>query len=125
MKRKIRNDLLIILVPLILCIGYAVWVNLSRQAGGYVYVEQDGDIIGVYPIDEDTEITFENENGGYNVLVIADGKADITSASCPDKVCVNHREIGFEGESIVCLPNRLTVRVIKTEKQTSVPDLVP
>jgi len=125
MKRKTRNDLLIILIPLILCIGYAVWANLSRQAGGYVYVEQDGDIIGVYPIDEDTEITFENENGGYNVLVIADGKADITSASCPDKVCVNHRKIGFEGESIVCLPNRLTVRVIKTEKQTSVPDLEP
>ena len=88
-------------------------------------MEQDGDIIGVYPIDEDTEITFENENGGYNVLVISDGKADITSASCPDKVCVNHRKIGFEGESIVCLPNRLTVRVIKTEKQTSAPDLVP
>lgn len=125
MKRKIKNDLLIILVPLILCISYALWVNYSHKTGGYVYVEQDGDGLGAYPLNEDVEVTFENENGGYNILVIKDGKADIISASCPDKVCVNHRKIGFEGESIVCLPNRLTVRITKTGEQSSAPDLVP
>ena len=125
MKKKLRNDLLIILIPLLLCLCYGVWVNFSHQRGGYVYVEQDGEVIGEYPLSRDAEIKLENENGGFNVLVIKDGKADIISASCPDKVCVNHRKIGFEGESIVCLPNRLTVRVIKTEQHTSTQDLVP
>jgi hypothetical protein len=73
-------------------------------------------------------IAYDVDDKGYEVLpsycVIGekDGKVYIESASCPDKICVNHRKIGFEGERIVCLPNRLTVRIAKQEKA---PDLTP
>lgn len=121
-KSKIIADLLIIFVPIALCAGYMLWVNFTRQAGGYVYVEQDGVVTASYLLSEDNEIEFKAQNGGYNVLVIKDGKAYIKSASCPDKICVNHRKIGFEGERIVCLPNQLTVRIVK---EGNAPDLQP
>lgn len=119
MKKKLRNDLILILVPLVLCIGYAVWVNYTHQKGGYVYVEQAGKEIGVYPLNEDKEIVI-GDGDYYNTLVIKDGKADITDASCPDKICVNHRKVAFEGERIVCLPNRLTVRIEKTGQKADI-----
>ncbi|MBO7216909.1 MAG: NusG domain II-containing protein [Clostridia bacterium] len=121
-SKKILADLLIIFIPLALCAGYMLWVHFTHQAGGYVCVEQDGVQTASYPLNEDREIELKSENGGYNLLVIKDGKVYIQSASCPDKICVNHRKIGFEGERIVCLPNRLTVRIAKQEKA---PDLTP
>ena len=47
----------------------------------------------------------------YNVVVIKDGKVSVTEASCKNQVCVKHSEISLSGESIVCLPNRLIVRI--------------
>ncbi len=120
MKKKLRNDLILILVPLLLCAGYAFWVNRSHREGGYVYVEQAGEEIGKYPLNEDREILIGDREGYYNVLVIKDGKADIIEASCPDKICVNHRKIAYEGERIVCLPNRLILRVEKDGKQADI-----
>lgn len=121
-KKRFVADLLIIIVPLALCAGYMLWAHFTRAEGGYVCVEQDGIKTMSFPLNEDREIKLEAEDGGYNLLVIEDGKAYIKSASCPDKICVKHRRIGFEGERIVCLPNRLTIRI---EKKEASPDLTP
>ena len=52
-------------------------------------------------------------NGEWeNVLVIKDGVAFVESADCPDEVCVAHLPISREGETIVCLPHRLVIRIV-------------
>lgn len=33
-------------------------------------------------------------------------------ADCPDKLCIHQGKISHTGETIACLPNRVTVRVI-------------
>ena len=55
-------------------------------------------------------------DGSYNLLVIQDGKADVTEASCPDGICVNHRAISKQGQSIVCLPNKVVVEIENGEE---------
>ncbi len=55
---------------------------------------------GVYPL-----------NGGSNILVIAEGEAWLSEANCPDLLCVRQGRIRYTGQSIICLPNRLTVTV--------------
>ena len=32
-------------------------------------------------------------------------------ADCPDQICVNHRPVSRNGESIICLPNEVVVSV--------------
>ena len=56
-------------------------------------------------------VEIRQEDGSYNILRIRDGKAEITEASCPDKICVKHRPVHGQGESLVCLPNRLVVEI--------------
>ena len=51
-------------------------------------------------------------DGEFNRLVIRDGKAFMETATCPDGICVSHRPISRVGESIVCLPHRVIVKVI-------------
>jgi len=48
---------------------------------------------------------------GENTLVIRDGRADIVAADCPDRLCVHQPSITRDGESIICLPHRITVTV--------------
>ena len=46
-----------------------------------------------------------------NRLEIRGGYAQMVWADCPDQVCVNHRSINRDGESIICLPNQVVVSI--------------
>ena len=111
MNNKHRNDILLILA--LLLVSAAVWgaVALTRKPGDLVIVEINGEQYASFPINEDTRIEIPTEGGHVNVLVIEGGKAYIESADCPDKLCVKSRAISGAGESIICLPHKLVVRI--------------
>ena len=47
--------------------------------------------------------------GAQNVLVVENGAIYMASADCPDKTCVLRGKIHLSGESIVCLPHKISV----------------
>jgi len=75
--------------------------------GAKVIVSIDGNEYGSYMLSEEQDIDIN----GTNLLVIRDGKADMTQADCPDKLCVHQKAVSKEGETIVCLPNKVVVEV--------------
>ena len=83
--------------------------QLVRDDGGQneVAVTVDGEEFGSYSLAEDQTIDID----GTNRLVIEDGTARMEWADCPDQVCVNHRAVSRNGESIICLPNVVVVSV--------------
>lgn len=105
-----KNDVLLIAALLILGGGLALFLWSTRQAGGVVSVQVDGDTVAELPLSEDTRLVL-GEGAHTNTLVIKDGAARVVEASCPDQICVDHGAIRYEGESVVCLPHRLVVTV--------------
>ena len=87
-------------------------LTLTRERGSYVSVQRDGEEIARYSLSEDGEYPL---NGGTNLLVIEGGEAYMKDADCPDRVCVGTGRIGYAGQSIICLPNRLSVTVVGEE----------
>ena len=85
----------------------------NAHTGDYVQIEIDGQISEVCSLSEDAEKIIDTENGS-NTLVIQDGKVFISDADCPDKICVHHQPISRNGESIICLPHRVVVTVVKS-----------
>ncbi len=124
-RSYLRNDIIFI-VALLLIAGVGIlYLFVFRSAGDTVRVTVDGELYGIYPLSQNTvqDIrTGENESN-LNRLVILDGKAYMEYASCPDGICVAHRSIFRDGESIVCLPNRVVVTVI-FEDITDSPDII-
>ena len=111
-SKKRRNDLILILVAAAVAL---VWLLLrfgSQEAGREVQVIRDGTVVAQYDLGVDQTIRLENGQGGYNILVITEGYADITEASCPDKVCVEQRAISRAGEAITCLPNKTVISIV-------------
>ena len=112
--RKFRNDLIFITAILVIVAIGAATLFFLRGEGSTVQVEVDGTVIGIYPLSVDREVEIiTGENGEeLNLLVIKDGKATVTTATCPDGICAAHRPISREGESIVCLPHKVVVTVV-------------
>lgn len=124
-KRYFRNDVLLIAVLLLVSAVGALYLFVFRGGGNTVTVTVDGNLYAEYTLTENiTKDIYTGENGEHcNRLVIRDGKAFMETATCPDGICVAHRPIFRNGESIVCLPNRVVVTVT-TVNQTDTPDVV-
>lgn len=108
-----KNDGILILG--ILCIAaLAFFVHEMRgeDGVGVVTVKVDGKVTGKYSLAEDQTVKI---NGGTNLLEIKDGKADMIEADCPDKLCVHQKAVSKNGESIICLPNKVVVEIESSE----------
>lgn len=112
-KNKIRNDIILAAVILIIAVAGLLFVKLTKTQGNTVVVKIDGVKAVEYSLDEDVryEIKTGKNNEDINVLVIKDGKASITEADCPDGICKDYRPISYVGETIVCLPHKVVVEI--------------
>ena len=93
------------LLALLLVLG----VYLMREEGNSARVEVDGVTVGEYPLSVDGNFPL---NGGTNVLVIENGEAYLSYSNCPDHLCEGMGKIRYVGESIICLPNRVAVKIV-------------
>lgn len=109
--KKLRNDIILGISVMVLALGAWLFTEISKKDGDFAVVTVNGIETARYSLSEDMEIRLESENGGYNILIIKDGKADITDASCPDHVCVDQRSISRTGEAITCLPNKTVITI--------------
>lgn len=119
MKQYIRKAdiiLFIVLVAAGLAASFALSVSQADAgADAKVIIKSGGELFAEYPLSETVEVKVPapegSQKGDYNIVVIKDGCASVTEASCSNQVCVKHGSISRAGESIVCLPNRLVVSV--------------
>lgn len=107
--KKYRTDVVVIVSLLLLSAIVLLVVFLTRQEGARVTVTVDGVTVGEYPLGVDGVYELRN---GANVLTVEDGRAYMSYSSCPDHLCENTGRIKYVGETIVCLPNKVTITVI-------------
>ena len=105
---KRRADLIVIAVLLLLALALYLVLGAFRTEGGVVVVRVDGVETERHALSEDGIYPL---NGGSNILVISEGQAWVSEANCPDRICVRQGKIHYTGQSIICLPNRLSVTV--------------
>ena len=120
-KRKLINDVILIAGALVIAIIALLIINRYKAMStenAMVVIEVNGDEVGRYPLSDDRVVYVESYNGGNNTVTIKDGKVSVSEASCPDKICVKHKRIKYNGETIICLPNRMTVTIVSEGEKT-------
>lgn len=113
--RQYKKDLIFIAAVLAAAVilGLYFWTgsrNKEKTESGMLEITIDGELYGIYPLKEDTEMIV-NSRYGSNTVVIEQGRAYVKEADCPDKICVGMQEIARDGEIICCLPHRLFLTV--------------
>ena len=104
----------LILAALVLAVAASgAWIAFGGGAeAGRVIVEVDGEVYCEYDMDEvDGIVPISTPNGGENRLYVQDDLVYMDSANCPDKLCVKQGVIRDSTVPIVCLPNKVVVRI--------------
>lgn len=104
-----KGDVGILLFGLVLS-GVLYLYAGQRAEGENVYVTVRGETT-CYPLGEDTVISLNSETGDYNTVVIEHHTVYMERASCPDQICVHHKDISKDGETIICLPNQVFITI--------------
>ncbi len=106
-----RDGVFLGVLFLVLLAGAAWFSFFGRNSGAVVEITVDGELYGSYALDKNQTVDIMVGETKTNTLVIQDGKADMTKASCPDKLCVHQKAISRTKETIVCLPNKVVAEV--------------
>jgi hypothetical protein len=120
-RRKLKNDIFFDVSLFLVVSIFGSMYFFLREEGNTVTVTVDREVYGEYPLYEDRVVEIRTGDS-LNILVIRDGKAYMETASCPDGICTAHKPIFRDGESIVCLPNKVVVTV--SAKNEPKPDIV-
>ena len=87
---------------------------LPKNKGEKVIISVDKNRNFVYPLNQDREIIVEGKLGEAKV-VIRDGKVKIVNSPCPLKICERKGWIEKKGDFIICVPNRVVIRITGKE----------
>lgn len=105
------GDAVIIAAVLLAAMLSSLVMWLPAESGKIVEAVNSDGCIGTFRLDTDGEYIIES--GGYTlVLTVSDGKASVSESDCRCGICTAHAPVSRSGETIVCLPAGVSIRVI-------------
>lgn len=108
-----KADIVLLIIILAVGIPLSVLSLAAGTAGDKVQISAEGEVYGIYPLDEDCEIEV-TENGHTNHITIKGGQVSMSYSTCLNQVCINTGAISETKDAIVCLPNRVVVEIISS-----------
>ncbi len=103
----------ILLLIALLAVGFLFsWLSIrGNVTGTYVEAKVNGKVYGRYSLSVNRTVTVR-QNGHFNKFIIKNGTAQMEEADCKNQICVHHKPISRVNESIVCLPNRVSLEIV-------------
>ncbi|MBD5475882.1 MAG: NusG domain II-containing protein [Lachnospiraceae bacterium] len=139
-----KADILLIIGCLLAALFLGIFFTVSRRTGNMVSISYDGMELCTIDLDErngidtvgqtqyylilftekEAHITHHTDrpelpdDRSYNLITVVNGTVVMEAADCRDQICVHHRPIMSEQESIICLPHKLVAEILGGGKDT-------
>ena len=112
--KKHRISIIVVASLLLLSLTALIIFSLTRVEGAdlptaAVEITVDGEIVATYSLFDDGTYVL---NGGTNAIVIEGARVYMIHSECPDHTCERTGKIKYVGQSIICLPNKLSVTIV-------------
>ena len=109
-----KGDIILVLVLAVAVILTAVFATRTEDSFVEIYV--DGVLAFQLDLSKDTTLDLNTTSYKIDLIVtVKSGKAYVTHSDCPDKLCVESSGVSSVGGLIVCLPNKVVVKVTPKE----------
>lgn len=104
-----KADIVIAVAVIVLSI-FGYFMTGAALAGEHktVVIESEGEIFAEYPMTEYKKIDVK----GHNTVEITPDYVRVVYADCPEQTDIKQGKISSPGSIIVCLPNKMTVRIV-------------
>ena len=111
-----KRDVIFFLAIGAVCAVLFLTSRIFKVTGDSVQIYKEGKLYAEISLNKDQEIDID----GKIIVKIKDGKAFMYYADCPDKLCIKQGKISDNSRDIVCLPNKVSVRVGKKSETDAV-----
>lgn len=126
-KLKVGDIFIYMFLGIFALIGFLGMKSMVTTEGERtVVVLLDGQEVERIPLKQDMEpmkIQIDDGKGNYNIIYITYEDVHIVEANCRDSLCIKQGSIKNPGQSIVCLPNKLVIKIIGEDSNSSVDDV--
>lgn len=105
-----KNDIILIgaLLGIAAVLFLAMFFIKRNTVNGEAVVLIEGEEFGRYSLSKDQTVDIPGLLG-TNVLTVENGSAYMSSAICPDKICMDFGKIHYNTEMIVCRPGGIVI----------------
>lgn len=104
---------------------FLTYIAARKTDGGTAEIYSNGALVHTADLSAVTEayqFTIENDKH-RNVVLIENGRISMEDADCPDRLCVKQGAISGSAYPIVCLPNKIVIK-IRAAAASGEPDAV-
>lgn len=117
-QRLTRGDIVLIAGLLILVLASLPWAHsmIARAEGAMARIEVDGREFATVPLHQEQRLMVPGPLGTTEV-VIQDHEAFVRASPCRAKICVKMGTVSQAGQMVVCVPNKVSVRILGTREQ--------
>lgn len=117
-----RRDIIVILILLLFAaLIYLYAQNFIFKNSQTAEILYDNTVIETVSLDKDR--TFSLDEFPNIVFEIKDGSIAFIQSDCPDKVCIHTGFINKTGQTAVCLPNKIILKLV-SDSRDDAPDAV-
>ena len=107
MKKIYRNDIILNIIIILVCISVPIILaSVSQDEIKTAVISFDGNEERRISLSDD----FNYHTHGVEITV-GDGAAYVSNSDCPDRLCMKMKRVQNVGESIICVPNKVSVRI--------------
>lgn len=115
MKKGDKIVIVLILIAIIAsCAGVFIYHSYVKSPHKIAVIKQEGKIVNTIDLTKvksTKQLTIKYSKSHYNLIEMENGKIRIKDADCPDKICVKTGWISEPGQSIICLPHKLIIKI--------------
>lgn len=106
--KPLAGDSIVLVIALI--IAFLPFFRMHNNKSEYFVVEHNGTVLHKISANIDTVLNITTPEGSL-VVKINGGKGAIVQSSCPNKICVHTGWIDKPGQSVICIPNKITLYI--------------
>ncbi|NMB97400.1 MAG: NusG domain II-containing protein [Clostridiaceae bacterium] len=125
MKIKLKpGDFVIVALIISVALICTALFTQKHANASRVVISKDGEILYDINLKEVHDRTDIRNLSEYNeLIVIEDGKVRFESSDCPDQVCVRTGWISKPGQTAVCLPAGIIVKIVGENTENNSDDI--
>ncbi len=117
-RKPVTKPLDFLLIAILVIASVAIMVtSTATEPGAQAVVYVGGEKTMIVPLDVYARYEVEGKKGLCTFIVDEYGICMIQSP-CPHHFCIQQGYINMSGQSIVCVPNEITIRVIHSENSS-------
>lgn len=111
-----KADILILIAAVVMAVGIIMYFAQTEADGKTAIILRDGKEIMRIDLSAVGEKEYTVEGDYINHILVKDGSISVIESTCPGGVCVSSGSISKAGKSIVCLPNRMEIRITGSDE---------